>query len=858
MIIKQVHIFNYGKWHDITLPLRKGLNILYGRNEAGKTTLLSFIRGVLFGYVNRHSSHKNYIPSKSKNYGGQLEIIANDQTYIVQRMAGKNGGQVTILNNHGDQLDKSLLKKILGPFDRNTFDALYYFGTVDLRKVGKLKQRDLIYRIQRIGLAHSNDWIDYREALNKDAKKIYTPRGYKPPLNQKLKRYARLLDQIKTAKSGYTTYQELLKAIDRYHRDQHVIQAQLDQQNQRVKQVNQAQNTWLQYQKVKSLRPVMNHKLLPGFTADDADHLQQLSKRLIKAQEHVKLINQQIDEASSQVANDGSTRYYVQHLDEIRKLADQFNDVERKLQQVKLSQEHLANLNDQLKTLRSKYLVNDHVLRPMSRDDYQSVQHVADQIHQNQTKLQVLSQRLLMLQNQSGPHNSGKDYVTYGISGLLILVGAISSIWLIAILGIILGIIWFAYRLQAIKQNHAKLNSIHKDVHEHQQATNKFSRQINQYQSKYHYPDSSVEKWIVIQDDLKRIVKLTSERQTLKQHITQLTNDLNKYFNDWSFMNRQLTLSSDRSSEIMQLKNYVAKMHQILTLNKQADQQRQKYQQQLDEADGKQRTVKDNLDQFYQDRHVKDANEFTQQQKAQTKLKQQQATYRDLSKQIGNKELATLKHYQSYGELKALKTQITQEANTLEARLQDVTKKLTADQVKLDHLIHNGSYDELQQRAANARTEINTLVERWLDEVLASQWINAALNLATKGRVPKIERQAQANFKTLTNGRYVSIVFNKTQIKVMRNDKQRFTLYELSKGTVQQLYLALIFAMAQVFGTDYPMPIIVDDGFTDFDVTRRKAAVNLLKQLSDKLQVIYCTSDENFSSGQDVMDLNQL
>ena len=49
MIIKDIRLTNFGKFNHKMVTLEPGLNIVYGENEAGKTTLHTFIRGMLFG-----------------------------------------------------------------------------------------------------------------------------------------------------------------------------------------------------------------------------------------------------------------------------------------------------------------------------------------------------------------------------------------------------------------------------------------------------------------------------------------------------------------------------------------------------------------------------------------------------------------------------------------------------------------------------------------------------------------------------------------------------------------------------------------------------------------------------------------
>lgn len=49
MIIKELHVKNFGKLQDKRIPFQEGLNLIYGQNESGKTTLHTFLKCMLFG-----------------------------------------------------------------------------------------------------------------------------------------------------------------------------------------------------------------------------------------------------------------------------------------------------------------------------------------------------------------------------------------------------------------------------------------------------------------------------------------------------------------------------------------------------------------------------------------------------------------------------------------------------------------------------------------------------------------------------------------------------------------------------------------------------------------------------------------
>ena len=67
MHIKKLRINNFGKLQNKEIELKNGINIIYGENESGKTTLLNFITSMFYG-INKSkagremSNYDRYMP----------------------------------------------------------------------------------------------------------------------------------------------------------------------------------------------------------------------------------------------------------------------------------------------------------------------------------------------------------------------------------------------------------------------------------------------------------------------------------------------------------------------------------------------------------------------------------------------------------------------------------------------------------------------------------------------------------------------------------------------------------------------------------------------------------------------------
>ncbi|MFK4998221.1 ATP-binding protein [Bacillus sp. N9] len=74
---------------------------------------------------------------------------------------------------------------------------------------------------------------------------------------------------------------------------------------------------------------------------------------------------------------------------------------------------------------------------------------------------------------------------------------------------------------------------------------------------------------------------------------------------------------------------------------------------------------------------------------------------------------------------------------------------------------------------------------------------------------------------------------------VERKDKLMFYPGELSQGTGEQLYISLRFALVDVLHDDYPFPIMIDDGFVNFDKSRTEKVLKLISTCSEKIKFYF-------------------
>jgi len=102
VFINRLDIKGFGKISGLKLDLINGFNVIFGKNEAGKSTIQWFIKGMLYGLRGGRASKdgappplKKFKPWNSENYGGIIEYtLDNGQRFRVERNFESNSVRV--------------------------------------------------------------------------------------------------------------------------------------------------------------------------------------------------------------------------------------------------------------------------------------------------------------------------------------------------------------------------------------------------------------------------------------------------------------------------------------------------------------------------------------------------------------------------------------------------------------------------------------------------------------------------------------------------------------------------------------------------------------------------------------------
>lgn len=152
MILKKLTIKRFGKIYDKTLEFSPGINVLYGENESGKSTLHTFIKSMFFGLTRqrgraaKNDTYARYEPwDHPADYGGILWFESRGKNYRLTRTFYKeNQGMELFSLEDGEVLDGGeAMEDILGEVSEAVYD-----NTVSVAQLKSVTGQDLARELQ--------------------------------------------------------------------------------------------------------------------------------------------------------------------------------------------------------------------------------------------------------------------------------------------------------------------------------------------------------------------------------------------------------------------------------------------------------------------------------------------------------------------------------------------------------------------------------------------------------------------------------------------------------------------------------------------------------------------------------------
>lgn len=143
MIIKEAILNNFGRFQNQRISFQEGINVVYGANESGKTTLHTFLRGIFFGLprkrglASKTDTYTSFRPWENPAwYEGALIFQCGGKSFRLERDFSKPGSPASLYcQTDGEQLsvEDGDLEMLLGNLTETAFENTVYVGQLKSR-----------------------------------------------------------------------------------------------------------------------------------------------------------------------------------------------------------------------------------------------------------------------------------------------------------------------------------------------------------------------------------------------------------------------------------------------------------------------------------------------------------------------------------------------------------------------------------------------------------------------------------------------------------------------------------------------------------------------------------------------------
>ena len=795
MYISKIEIDHFGKWEHETFTFHPNLQVVQGLNESGKTTIRRFIEQMLFDFKQKKNGVYPYQPLHTNTRGGRMWIEDEGLgSLIIERTAvGSQKKLVLKSAETGQALPESMLERILHELTLSEYHSLFGFNEEELQQNVFSNEEEMhrfLYSLSVMG--HKGAYEESQSLLN-DANKLYRPQAKKLELNERIDRLEDLTNRLSQTKSENTLYEGYLHAIKGLQQEEEELTTKLSKIQNRIDALEE-KHTY--FDALEEYRAIEGQHELPK----EYDH-----SKAVEANHCLRSFEKEIEQTKEELKR---TKAQVQALVEATE-DTKLEALYTKAQSVAAIEERAFELERELKTHPGNIGVQRENIQPFAEAEL--------------AKFDAMQR-----ENQST--TSMRTEILIGLIGIIVMivVGFLTNQVLVSvIIATSLGIAGGLF----LQKNGQVISPKRKKENERVQ-------QI--------LLDKGIE---VTLEDAKRFISRNEGRNV---------NDFIQKKAQWNQLEERLSAFKEETQDFWKNEQITAPatVQQQLGIIREAWMNSQKREAKMEQL---------------QESIVKKEQHLAQLEQDTLEVREELLnSLRPLgitTIEAFRSHLATLDHRVALSQKRAyiekqvaifssdekeslhretLEEELQDEVFTkaqLESRRKEVRDQLVSLQTKAELLEEDEQVEDLQMEADFERFEAQEAMKDWATQVYAAKWILKQLDEKVPTKVPLIVEEASRIFSRLTRGQYTKIHLSDTQAKVQQENGQWMEAFYLSKGALDQLYIAIRFAFIFQLAKKMKIPVLIDDGFVNFDRERLSIMIELMEELSRVTQVFYFTTE---------------
>jgi uncharacterized protein YhaN len=347
MRIQELNLAAFGPFTDRTLVFDHdagGLHIVYGPNEAGKSSALRGLKALLYGIEARTLDNFQH-DNKNLRISGHLRDADGHELLFARRKGTKN----TLLTPDGDPLDDQALLPFLQGVTAEIFETLFGIDHQALVQGGQeiLEQKGEVGQTLFSAALGSHALHSVLGRLDEESDELFKPRGSKPIINAALSEYKQLQKKVKEQSLSSRDWEAYRRALDETIKNLEQVQSELNQHRKAVSRLQRIQRILPKVARRRDLLTDLESMGRVLILADDfAERRQVAQKKLETARAMAGLAIPRHESLQQQIENLSISQKFLDQAENIEELHTRLGS-HRKAQ---LDKPHLEAERQQLLT----------------------------------------------------------------------------------------------------------------------------------------------------------------------------------------------------------------------------------------------------------------------------------------------------------------------------------------------------------------------------------------------------------------------------------------------------------------------------------------------------------------------------
>jgi len=353
---EKIHIDGFGALQNLELDgISPGLNIIEGANEAGKTTMLEFVRALFFGFAQRDrntDNAKRFLPNGGGAHGGWA-ILQNsyNEKMRIDRIGGKSSSGECKVQLLGTDRDINI-DVLLNGADRLLYEQIFAFSLDELSGFSQSDERvqNSIYAAS--SGKGSDSLFSALKRTDDKAKEIYTKRGRNQSLNKALAEYRDLQMQIRDLSGQVEEYNSEREQLLQYQQSAEKLRAHFNAVKKQLDSAKLYAAVWEIWIRLSALRNELNE--LPAqqeFDKAKAAAMPDLKMKFQQQQDAIENLQPRLKRVEMELKNCEVDEAILQNPVSIKEIKEQLGTYESTLRALPLEQQKLKDIELQVKVL---------------------------------------------------------------------------------------------------------------------------------------------------------------------------------------------------------------------------------------------------------------------------------------------------------------------------------------------------------------------------------------------------------------------------------------------------------------------------------------------------------------------------